>query len=158
MDAKSLSISSAWKKRVDKLKSVGIDAMCFIYQFEAHPVFGSLSNYLFNLLEERKLRGFTSIITLAEILSLKKLQQNRLAWEEEKQRFYQTPSVTVENVDGKICEAAALLRGKYNLYLPDAIQLTTSLFNRADAFITNDERLRKVKELSVIVMKDFVYA
>lgn len=130
--------------------------MCFIYQFEAHPVFGSLSNFLFSLLEERKLFGFTSIITLAEILSFKKLQQDRLAWEEEKQKFYQTPNLTIENVDGKICEAAALLRGKYGLYLPDAIQITTSIFNNADAFITNDERLEKVKELPVIVMGKYI--
>lgn len=130
--------------------------MCFIYQFEAHPVFGPLSNYLFGLLEERKLFGFTSVISLAEILSFKKLQQDRLAWEEEKQKFWQTPNLTVENVDGKICEAAALLRGKYGLYLPDAIQITTAIFNQADAFITNDERLEKVEELPVIVMGKYI--
>lgn len=130
--------------------------MCFIYQFEAHPVFGSLSNFLFSLLEEKKLIGFTSVISLAEILSFKKLQQDRLAWHEEKQKFYQTPNLTVENVDGKICEAASLLRGKYGLYLPDAIQITTSIFHRADAFITNDERLMIVQELPVIILKDYI--
>lgn len=156
MDTKSFPISSSWKKRISGLKQVGIDAMCFIYQFEAHPVFGPLSNYLFSMLEERRLSGFTSIITLAEILSLKKLQQNHLAWEEEKQRFWQTPNITIENVDGKICEAAALLRGKYSLYLPDAIQITTAIFNQTDAFVTNDERLGKVKELPVIIMKDYI--
>ncbi len=130
--------------------------MCFIYQFEAHPVYGPLSNFLFILLEKRKLTGFTSVISLAEILSFKKLQQDRLAWEEEKQKFHQTPNLTVENVDEKICVAAALLRGKYGLYLPDAIQITTSIFNSVDAFITNDESLAKVKELPVIIMQNYI--
>lgn len=138
------------------MKQVGIDAMCFIYQFEAHPIFGPLSNSLFGLLEERKLFGFTSVLSIAEILSFKKLQQDRLVWEEEKQKFYQTPNLSIENVDGKICEAAALLRGKYGLYLPDAIQITTAIFNQTDAFITNDERLKKVKELPIILLKDYI--
>ncbi len=156
MDTKSSPIRASWKKRVNSLKSVGIDAMCFIYQFEAHPEFGPLSDYLFCLLEERKLSGFTSIISLAEILSFNKLQQNRLAWEEEKQKFYQTPNLRIENVDGKICEAAALIRGKYGLYLPDAIQIATAIFSQADAFITNDERIKKVKELPIILLKDYL--
>ena len=156
MDTRTLSISSAWKKRVNSLKSVGIDAMCFIYLFEANPVFGPLSFFLFNLLEEKRLLGFTSVISLAEILSLPKLQQNRLAWEEEKQKFLQTPNLTIENVDGRICEAAALLRGKYGLHIPDAIQIVTAIFNRADGFVTNDERLKKVKELPILFMKDYI--
>lgn len=156
MDTKSPPLMTSWKKRISSLKSVGIDAMCFIYQFEAHPIFGSLSNFLFSLLEKRKLTGFTSVISLAEILSFKKLQQDRLAWEEEKQKFHQTPNLTVENVDEKICVAAALLRGKYDLYLPDAIQIATAIFSQADAFITNDERIKKVKELPIILLKDYL--
>lgn len=130
--------------------------MCFIYQFEGHPIFGPLTNFLFSRLEEKRIAGFTSIISLAEILSFKKLQQDRLSWEEEKQKFYQTPNLTIDNIDGKICEAAAVLRGQYGLYLPDAIQITTAIFNRTDAFITNDDSLEKVKELPIILLKDYL--
>lgn len=154
METRSPRIIPSWQRSVSKLGKVGIDAMCFIYHFEAHPIFGPLIFSLFSLLEEGKIYGFTSVLTLAEILSLPKLQKDHSAWEEERQRFWQTPNLTVEPVDGKICEAAALLRVKYLLSLPDAIQVTTAIFNQADGFITNDERLRRVRELKVIILKD----
>lgn len=156
MGSKSLPVKSSWKGQLTKLKSIGIDAMCFVYQFEAHPLFGPLTFSLFSLLEKGKIYGFTSVLTLAEILSFSKLQENHLAWEEERQKFWQTPNLKVEPVDGKICEAASLLRGKYSLRLPDAIQITTAIFSQVDAFITNDERLRKIKELQVLILKDYL--
>lgn len=153
---KSVPIGSSWKRKINGLKTVGIDSMCFIYMFEAHPVFGPLSYSLFHQLEENKTVGCTSIISLAEILSSPKLQKNRLDWEEEKYRFLHTPNLSIQNVDGKVCEASAILRGKYGLALPDSIQIVTSILNRADGFITNDDGFRKVKELPVLLMKDFI--
>lgn len=129
--------------------------MCFIYQFEGNPFFGPLVNRLFSLLESGKIRGFTSVISLAEILSAPKLQEDRRYWEEERQKFWQTPNLEIITVDSKICEAASLFRVKYSFRLPDAIQVTTAIFNRADVFITNDERLRKVKEIPVVILKDY---
>ena len=156
MGTKLPPLRSSWTKKLEKVNAVGIDSMCFIYQFEAHPLFGPLIFYLFSQLEERKLKGFTSVLSLAEILSFQKLVENKVAWEEEKQKFYQIPNLEAVEVDGKICEAAALLRGKYNLHLPDSIQIVTAIFNRADAFITNDERIKKVKELPIILLKDYL--
>lgn len=155
MGTKLPPLKLSWTKRLEGLNTAGIDAMCFIYQFEAHPIFGPLTRTLFTFLEARKIRGFTSVISLAEILSLAKLQEDKMKWEEERQKFWQAPLAVIE-VDGKICEAASLLRGKYSLLLPDALQITTAIFNRADAFITNDERLRKVKELPIILLKDYL--
>lgn len=156
MDTKPIRVSKSWESVLGKIKSIGIDAMCFIYQFEGHPLFGPLTFKLFTYLEEGKIKGITSVITIAEILSSPKLQKDHLSWEQEKHRFYQTPNLTVVPVEGKICEAAALLRGKYGITLPDAIQIITAIFQRADVFITNDAKLKKVKEIPILILQDFL--
>ena len=58
------------------------------------------------------------------------------------------------NVDRTITVEAARIRREYGFRLPDSIQLATALFGKANALITNDERLKKFKELKVINLKD----
>ena len=57
-------------------------------------------------------------------------------------------------VDINIACRAAELRAKYSLKTPDAIQLATALENNAHFFLTNDLRLKKLKEKRVITPKD----
>lgn len=44
------------------------------------------------------------------------------------------------------------LRVNYNLKTPDAIQLATAMENNTDVFLTNDERLKRVKEIEVLTL------
>ena len=97
-------------------------------------------------MEDKKLHGCTSVLSLAEILSYPKLQLDRLSWEEERRKFWQTPNLKVVDIDSKICEAASILKVKYSLTLPDAIQVTTAIFSKAEGFVTNDERYRLTVE------------
>lgn len=154
MGIKPFPIKYSWKNKLDRIKSAGIDTMCFIYQFEGNPLFGPLVFQLFSLLEEKKVKGFTSVLSLAEILSNRHLLAKKQIWQEAREKFWQTPNLEVVNIDGKICEAASIIRAKYSL--PDAIQITTAVFNSADVFITNDEKLKKVKEVQVLLLKDYL--
>ena len=45
---------------------------------------------------------------------------------------------------------------EYGIRVPDALQIATALESRATAFVTNDRRLKKVKDLDVIVLKDYL--
>lgn len=149
-------MKSKLEAKLKKCKIVGIDAMCFIYQFQAHPLFGPQTSLIFSRMEEKKLSGCTSVLSLAEILSYPKLQLDRLSWEEERRKFWQTPNLRVVDIDSKICEAAAILKVKYSLTLPDAIQVTTAIFSKAEGFVTNDEKFRRVKELTIILLGDHI--
>lgn len=53
-----------------------------------------------------------------------------------------------------VAEQAALLRAKYNLRTPDAVQLATAVEVRADYFFTNDDRLKLVREITVVTLSD----
>ena len=41
---------------------------------------------------------------------------------------------------------------------PDALQVAASLRSNAEAFITNDRRLKKIKEIEIIVMEEALTA
>lgn len=55
-----------------------------------------------------------------------------------------------------IAERAAELRARYNLRLPDAFQIAAALDQGASHFITNDAGLKRVTDLTVLVLKDYL--
>ena len=50
---------------------------------------------------------------------------------------------------------AADLRARFNLRTPDAIQVATAIIAGAQAFITNDARLKSVTEIPVLLISAF---
>lgn len=132
------------------LKTVGIDTNIFIYYYQAHPEFGPKVKAWFEDIEGNKLRGVASIISKTELLSLKRPNSGLSKL---KDQFESTPNLTVYYVDDRIALKAAELRRKYGFRLPDAIQLATAIVAKARAFLTNDDRLKKCKEIKIIVIK-----
>jgi len=56
-----------------------------------------------------------------------------------------------------MAELAGKLRGRYtSLRALDAIQIAVSINIKADAFITNDVKLKQIEESKVIVLKDYL--
>ncbi|MFQ6003635.1 MAG: type II toxin-antitoxin system VapC family toxin, partial [Candidatus Zixiibacteriota bacterium] len=51
-----------------------------------------------------------------------------------------------------IAEEAARLRAAHNIRTPDAIQMATAIQAGASFFLTNDDRLPALPELSVLVL------
>ena len=147
---------STFDKTINKFKKAGIDSMCFIYHFEASDKYGELVKQIFLSLQDNKLTAVTSVLTLAEVLSYENLQKDKIAFEEEKSKLHSTPNLNIIPVDEKISEAASILKYHYSLSLPDAIQLATSVLNGQEVFISNDIKLKKVKEIKVIILDDFL--
>ena len=57
-------------------------------------------------------------------------------------------------LDISIAQKAAELRARYDLKIPDAIQLATGIITDCDVLLTNDQSLKKVKEIRVIVINE----
>jgi predicted nucleic acid-binding protein len=51
-----------------------------------------------------------------------------------------------------VSQKAALIRVRYGLKLPDALQVATALVAGCDAFLTNDVVLQRVTELRILVL------
>lgn len=139
-------------KVLNNFRLVGIDTNILIYYFEKNPQFGETSKRLFDALNTSGLQAVTSIIAVVETLSKKDLPED-IAKDLEAD-FFEIPYLSILEVARKIGSLAARIRREYNFRLPDSIQLATALSAKANAFITNDEGLRKFKELKVILLNE----
>jgi predicted nucleic acid-binding protein len=60
-------------------------------------------------------------------------------------------------ITADIAESAGNLRGKYqSLRTLDAIQIAAAIDAKAEVFLTNDKGLRKIREIEVIVLSDYI--
>ncbi len=98
--------------------------------------------------------GVCSTIVLLEILVRPlKLGRTDLAAQYEDILTSQT-SLTIRPVDTLIAREAARLRASYQLRTPDAIHLATAHLAGASVFLTNDRRLKQVRELTVVAVDE----
>lgn len=143
-----------FQNKLLKYTVFGLDTSCFIYHFEKHPKYSLLTRELFLLLEKKK--AVVSSLVFSELLAKKEIFANSKKRALYKTAFQTLPNTKICDFDLELAEYAAGFRILYNLRLPDAIHLATALINGADAFITNDEGFKKVKEIKVIVLKDYL--
>ncbi len=65
-------------------------------------------------------------------------------------------NVNLLEISPDIAESAGRLRGKYDsLKTMDAIQISAAISVGADAFITNDVKLKQISEVKAIILKDY---
>lgn len=125
---------------------IGLDTNIFIYYFQQHPQFGSSAKKIFVSLVEDELKAVTSIITLIELLSLRIPEKDV---DKLKLLYLETPNLKTMSINQDIGIEAARIRRTYGYRIPDAMQLATSLYAKADKFITNDQKLKNFPELRV---------
>ncbi len=131
-------------------KKVGVDTAPFIYFIEKHPEYHNVLKEIFRLAAKKQIHIITSIITLIEVM----VHPLRLGHVKLAERYEQILSgsdeILLADVTSEVGCQAAVLRSKYNIKTPDAIQISASLVNDAEFFITNDKRLKSIKEIKVI--------
>ena len=70
--------------------------------------------------------------------------------------FQSFASLSVVTIDEKLAEAAALIRARYTLWLPDALQIAAATRDEASLFLTNDKRVKKVDTIEILLLSDFL--
>jgi len=53
-----------------------------------------------------------------------------------------------------VAEQAAELRARYNLKLADSFQIAAAIAAGCDAFLTNDAALKRVSEITILVLDE----
>ena len=99
--------------------------------------------------EIRRGRAITSALTLHEILT-----GARRAGKPDLVSLYRNllgsfPNLYFVPFDANVADISSDLRARYGLRTPDAIQVATAIHQRADAFVTNDEGLLRIKEIKI---------
>ena len=128
----------------------GVDSMVFVYHFEANPEFGDAAGRLLQAAEQGRCRLVTSVLTLAEVLVVPKRHHADALAARYRELFRSFPNLTVVPIDEAIAERAAGLRAEHNLRTPDALQVATAMREGADAFVTEDRRLRAAKPCRMV--------
>ncbi len=98
----------------------------------------------------------TSALTITEVLVKPMKMGNVNLAREYKEILLGSETLEVIGVNAEIAEQAAILRSRYNIITPDAIHLATSLYSNAHCFITNDRKLKSVKEIEVLCVEEFL--
>ena len=135
---------------------VGIDTAVFIYHLEAQTRYATVAAVALSALASGGYAGVTSVVTLME-LAVKPLRLGRPEVADEYELLLaQFPNLLVADIDRPASRRAAELRAAYRLRPADAIQVATSLRHGATAFLTNDRDLRRINDLRVILLEDYV--
>lgn len=136
--------------------TIGVDTTPFIYLWERHPQYFSLSETLFRHLKEPQVQGITSIITLIEACVLPQ-RQGRLDLVQAYERaLLHSQQIRTLPVDAALARRAVALRAQYGVRVPDALQIAAAIEAGATLFVTNDRRLAKVQDIDVLLLDDYV--
>jgi predicted nucleic acid-binding protein len=135
---------------------VGIDTSIFIYQVEDSPRYATLSEEALNALSNGVFRGITSILTFMEV-AVRPLQLGRHDAADEYELLLSSfPNLLVVELNRACARRAAELRATYRLRPADSLQVAACLQHGATALLTNDKGLRRIQELEVVMLDDFV--
>lgn len=142
---------------ISDFNSIFIDTAPIIYYIEAHPEFGPLAKEVVSAFQSGSLTAFSSVITLTEVLA-KPVESGD---EKLARRFAEFlkhgKNLILLEISEKIAERAGKLRGRYPyLRTIDAIQIASAVDAGVDAFLTNDKKLKQIKEIAILVLADFL--
>jgi len=139
---------------LERYSILGLDTMTFIYHFEENEDYLPFTRALVELSEDGRIEGKTSAITQLEILVKPRENGDELLADEYRLILEDFPHLEVIPVDAQVADLASAIRAKYKFRTPDAIQIATSILKGTQAFVTNDESLKNVKEIEIIVMRE----
>jgi len=145
------------KEKISQYSVVALDTVVFIYHFEKNKSYFKLTKEIFSRLDKNKdFSAITSILTLLEV-SVKPIvdSRNDLLKEYSNKLLYDDKLTTLM-IESDIAIKAAELRAKHGIKTPDAIQIATSIIGKANVFITNDSALKKIKEIEVLLLDDYL--
>ena len=140
---------------IEHIQSIFIDTAPIIYYIEAHPQFGPLMKEIVDAFQVGKIEAFSSVLTLTEVLP-KPVEAGDVELAKRFSEFLKfVKNNSLIEISETMADRAGRLRGRYSgLRTVDAVQISAAMEVQADAFLTNDARLKKIKEIKMLVLKD----
>jgi predicted nucleic acid-binding protein len=131
-----------------------LDTSPVIYFVEENPAFSPVVNVIFDRIENTNLVGVATPITLAECLVVPYRTNDVIRQQEFVELLTNTENIEFLEIDQTIGRQAGELRARYNLQLPDALQIATALATGCTTLLTNDIQMQQVTELQVLVISE----
>jgi len=143
---------------IEKLRNkiVCLDTPIVIYFIEKHQKYFNLLSRLFTEIEAGTIEAITSTVTLLEVLVQPLRTKNELLAEKYREILLYSEGLTTFEILHEVSELAAKLRAKYHIRTPDAIQIAVGILYKCNGFLTNDPTLKKIKEIEILILDDFL--
>jgi predicted nucleic acid-binding protein len=143
---------------IDELRGsrVCIDTAPFIYFIEKDPKYLGIIKPVFAEIDAGKIDAITSTVTLLEVLVFPFKMKNETLAEKYREILLYSHGLTTFEIFHDVSELSSRLRAKYSIRTPDAIQIAVGIIYGADTFLTNDSNLKKVKDIKMVVLEDFL--
>jgi predicted nucleic acid-binding protein len=139
-------------RRID----IDIDTPVFIYYIEQTSPRAIAAGAILRAVTDCRFDAVTSVFTTLEITTQPLHLGRPEAADAYEPLLGAIPKLAIVNLDTRVARIGAELRATYGLRTPDALQIAASLAHEAEAFVTNDRRLRRVGEIKVMLLEDFV--
>ncbi len=136
------------------ITTLGFDTSPFIYFIERHPTYVGIMREIIRHVDEGRVIGYSSVVTLTEVLTQPKRRGNIMVEQEYRNLLLHSRHFKLISITADIAEQAADLRARYSLRTPDALQIAVALRSGCQAFLTNDSDLKRVTSLRVLVLAE----
>jgi predicted nucleic acid-binding protein len=147
----------AIEKRMQSCKFIFLDTAPIIYYIEDHEEFGPVVKSIVNYFTLGNVTAFSSVITLTEVLP-QPIAKGKAELANQFIEFLRYgKNILLLDITADIAEKAGRFRAKYPfLKNLDALQLACAVINNSDAFVTNDKSLKRIDEIEILLISDFL--
>jgi predicted nucleic acid-binding protein len=137
-------------------QDVFLDSAILIYFFEGIEKYKESLFGLLDLLSSKRKKAYISTIALSELLVMPYKKgdfDSARAWTEILKFSDQFELISV---NPRIAIDTAYVRANYGFKTPDSLHIATAMQAESPVFITNDKKLKKFEEMTVLCLDDFV--
>jgi predicted nucleic acid-binding protein len=141
----------------DALRSVQrlyVDTAPMIYYIEVNPTYIDKMDQVIDWIKRVPIQGVCSVVMLPEVLPVPLRAKNAALVQAYRDILLNSREFDCLPLDRHMAARAAELRAQYSLKTPDAVHVATALEAGCDAFLTNDLGIKRVTELSVLVLDE----
>lgn len=107
-------------------------------------------------IDSGNIEAITSTITLLEVLVHPFRIGNEALAEKYREILLSSGRLTTFEILHEVSEVASKLRAKYAIRTPDALQVAVGILYHASCFLTNDPNLRKMSEIKILILADYL--
>lgn len=134
---------------------VALDTAAFIYLVEEHPVYLPLVIPVFVAIDQGKIQGVTSALTVLEATVVPLRSGDEALARRYEALLTNSRGLTLVPLNLDLLRAAAHLRAVTHLKTPDALQLAAALAEGCTTFLSNDHRCPQLPGIRILQLDDY---
>ncbi|MCY3867486.1 MAG: PIN domain-containing protein [Chloroflexi bacterium] len=139
---------------LSKVRRLYIDSAPLIYYVEENAAYLDKMREIVGIVDQTDLLAFSSVLTLAEVLVWPLRQGDQQLVQAYQEILVAGDDYELVVVTPEIAVTAADIRARYGLGTPDSLHVATAIATHCDAMLTNDSDMKRIKELSVLLLDD----